>query len=76
MNKVLDEILRSNPKLSLQAAHSICGAMMFEGDFSKKKISVLSGGERSRVLLGKIISHPTNLLLSRRTNSPFRCGVD
>jgi len=63
MNKVLDEILRSNPNLSLQAAHSICGAMMFEGDFSKKKISVLSGGERSRVLLGKIISHPTNLLL-------------
>ena len=62
-NKVLDEILRSNPNLSLQAAHSICGAMMFEGDFSKKKVSVLSGGERSRVLLGKIISHPTNLLL-------------
>jgi ATP-binding cassette subfamily F protein 3 len=62
-NKVLDEILRSNPNLSLQAAHSICGAMMCEGDFSKKKVSVLSGGERSRVLLGKIISHPTNLLL-------------
>ncbi len=62
-NQVLDEILRSNPSLSLQAAHSICGAMMFEGDLSKKKVSVLSGGERSRVLLGKIISHPTNLLL-------------
>ena len=62
-NQVLNEILRSNPSLSLQAAHSICGAMMFEGDMAKKKISVLSGGERSRVLLGKIISHPTNLLL-------------
>ena len=62
-NRVLDEILRSNPNLSLQAAHSICGAMMFDGDLSKKKVSVLSGGERSRVLLGKIISHPTNLLL-------------
>ena len=36
---------------------------MFEGDMAKKKVSVLSGGERSRVLLGKIISHPTNLLL-------------
>ena len=62
-NQVLQEILRSNPSLSLQAAHSICGAMMFEGDMAKKKVSVLSGGERSRVLLGKIISHPTNLLL-------------
>ena len=36
---------------------------MFDGDLSKKKVDVLSGGERSRVLLGKIISHPTNLLL-------------
>ena len=62
-NQVLQEILRSNPSLSLQAAHSICGAMMFDGDMAKKKVSVLSGGERSRVLLGKIISHPTNLLL-------------
>jgi len=62
-NQVLHEILRSNPSLSLQAAHSICGAMMFEGDAAKKKVSVLSGGERSRVLLGKIISNPTNLLL-------------
>ncbi len=62
-NQVLQEILLSNPSLSLQAAHSICGAMMFEGDLSKKKVQVLSGGERSRVLLGKIISHPTNLLL-------------
>ena len=62
-NQVLNEILRSNPSLSLQAAHSICGAMMFDGDLSKKKVRVLSGGERSRVLLGKIISHPTNLLL-------------
>jgi ATP-binding cassette, subfamily F, member 3 len=62
-NRVIDEILSSNPSLSLQAAHSICGAMMFENDLSKKKVSVLSGGERSRVLLGKLISHPTNLLL-------------
>lgn len=62
-NQVLGEILNSNPSLSLQAAHTICGAMMFSGDLAKKKVSVLSGGERSRLLLGKIISHPTNLLL-------------
>jgi len=62
-NRVVDEIQKSNPNLSLQASHAICGAMMFEGDISKKLIKVLSGGERSRVLLGKIISHPTNVLL-------------
>jgi ATP-binding cassette subfamily F protein 3 len=37
--------------------------MMFEGDDALKKISVLSGGERSRVVLGKILATPTNLLL-------------
>jgi len=62
-NRVVDEILASNPDLSVQAAHAICGAMMFDGDLGKKKVKVLSGGERSRVLLGKIISRPTNLLL-------------
>ena len=36
-NQVLQEILRSNPSLSLQAAHSICGAMMFDGDMAKKR---------------------------------------
>jgi len=41
----------------------ICGSMMFGGDLSQKKISVLSGGEKSRVLLGKILLTPANLLL-------------
>jgi ATP-binding cassette subfamily F protein 3 len=36
--------------------------MMFSGDAGDKKISVLSGGEQSRVLLGKILAHPSNLL--------------
>lgn len=40
-----------------------CGAMMFSGDLALKKISVLSGGEKSRVSLGKILLTPTNLLL-------------
>jgi ATP-binding cassette subfamily F protein 3 len=37
--------------------------MMFDGDSALKKISVLSGGERSRVLLAKILGKPCNLLL-------------
>jgi len=37
--------------------------MMFSGDLAKKKIKVLSGGERARVLLGKLLVKPSNLLL-------------
>ena len=44
-------------------ARTIAGVMMFDGDNALKKISVLSGGEKSRVMLGKIILSETNLLL-------------
>ena len=46
-----------------QRARDICGIMMFEKDNALKKIGVLSGGEKSRVLLGKILAGPANLLL-------------
>jgi len=46
-----------------QTARNIAGAMMFEGDMALKRNSVLSGGEKNRVLLGKILSTPVNLLL-------------
>ncbi|MEW6079530.1 MAG: ATP-binding cassette domain-containing protein [Thermodesulfobacteriota bacterium] len=46
-----------------QRARDICGTMMFEKDNALKKIGVLSGGEKSRVLLGKIIATPSNLLM-------------
>ena len=46
-----------------QRARDIAGAMMFEGDMALKSIRVLSGGEKSRVLLGKILAQKSNLLL-------------
>ncbi len=58
-----DEIEYSHPDVEKQHARSICGAMMFEGDLALKKISVLSGGEKSRVMLGKLLVTPLNLLL-------------
>lgn len=62
-NTIEDEILSVNPMMGLQRARSLAGIMMFSGDLAKKKIKVLSGGERARVLLGKLLAKPTNLLL-------------
>ena len=60
---VEEEILFSNPDVDRQQARNICGAMMFAGDAALKKIAVLSGGEKSRVILGKLLVTPVNLLL-------------
>jgi ATP-binding cassette subfamily F protein 3 len=48
---------------------NICGTMMFGGDLALKKVTVLSGGEKSRTLLGKILAHPSNLLLLDEPNN-------
>lgn len=61
-NTVYQEIHSSNQELSISAARAICGAMMFPGDDGDKRISVLSGGEQSRVLFGQVIAKPANLL--------------
>ena len=60
---VVEEISFSHPGLDQQTAWNICGAMMFEDEHALKKISVLSGGEKSRVMLGKLLATPLNLLL-------------
>jgi len=60
---VEEEILFSHPEVDRQLARNICGAMMFEGNAALKKVGVLSGGEKSRVMLGKLLVTPLNLLL-------------
>ena len=68
-NTIMDEIYSANPKLSEATVRGICGAMMFSGDMADKKISLLSGGEKSRVMLGQIIAREVNLLfLDEPTN--------
>jgi ATP-binding cassette subfamily F protein 3 len=62
-NTIAEEIQAENSELTISGVRNICGTMMFEGDLAKKKIKVLSGGERARVLLGKILARPANLLL-------------
>jgi ATP-binding cassette subfamily F protein 3 len=60
---VLEEIALGDPTATELEARNMCGVMMFEGDDALKRISVLSGGEKSRVLLGKVLMTPCNLLV-------------
>lgn len=60
---VEEEVKSQCPDLPLSRVRGICGTMLFSGDDAQKKIAVLSGGEKSRVLLGKILSTPANILL-------------
>jgi ATP-binding cassette subfamily F protein 3 len=60
---VEEEIMAAQPDVDRQTARNICGAMLFSGDDALKRISVLSGGEKSRVMLGRLLVTPVNLLL-------------
>jgi ATP-binding cassette, subfamily F, member 3 len=60
---ILEEVsLGIDPALRPRV-RDICGSMMFSGDDALKKIGILSGGERCRVLLAKTIIKPSNLLI-------------
>jgi len=76
-NNVMDEIYLGNSKLAESTVRNICGSMMFPGENAKKKISLLSGGEKSRVMLGQIIAREVNILfLDEPTNHLDMDSID
>lgn len=60
---VLDEVHSRIPTAGIGYVRNLLGAFKFSGDEVEKKISVLSGGEKSRVVLATILSKPVNLLI-------------
>jgi ATP-binding cassette subfamily F protein 3 len=62
-NSVYMELQDCVPNMSETQVRKVCANMMFTNHLSDKKINVLSGGEKSRVMLGKILINPANLLL-------------
>lgn len=67
-NSILKE-LGDMPGVTEQDVRKVCSALLFKGDDVHKKISVLSGGEKSRVCLAKVMLKGCNLLfLDEPTN--------
>ncbi|MGL5314319.1 MAG: ABC-F family ATP-binding cassette domain-containing protein [Peptostreptococcaceae bacterium] len=68
-NTIIDEIWEDNTHLTQTALRSMLGAFLFEGEEVFKRISTLSGGERARVAILKLILSNSNfLLLDEPTN--------
>jgi ATP-binding cassette, subfamily F, member 3 len=67
---VLEELSRSAQGMTSTEIRNLLGAMLFSGDEVQKRVGVLSGGERARLALAKVIARRNNcLLLDEPTNN-------
>ena len=62
-NTIIEELQQAAPRESEQNLRTTLGGFLFSGDDVNKPISVISGGEKARVALAKLLLQPSNLLL-------------
>jgi ATPase subunit of ABC transporter with duplicated ATPase domains len=68
-NTVWDEVIGAFPDASIGALRTLCGVFGFSGDDIEKPCRILSGGEKARLVLAKMLYDPPNfLVLDEPTN--------
>ena len=59
---VLEELEQADPEAAVERLRTLLGSFLFSGDTVDKRVSVLSGGEKARVALAKMLVRPAALL--------------
>ncbi|MBI5590778.1 MAG: ABC-F family ATP-binding cassette domain-containing protein [Deltaproteobacteria bacterium] len=60
---VFEAVQEAMPLENIGVIRNLCAAFLFQGDDIHKRIANLSGGEKSRVVLAKLLAQPLNLLI-------------
>ncbi len=60
---VYETVQDAIPMANIGVVRNLCAAFLFQGDAVEKRIKLLSGGEKSRVLLATLLARPLNLLI-------------
>jgi ATP-binding cassette subfamily F protein 3 len=61
--KIIEEVNQVAPNQTIGFVRGVCGAFLFSGDDVDKSIGIVSGGEKARVSLAKLLVRPGNLML-------------